>query len=100
MEFLLGFGISMLFVAFIWFIVSLIDEDNEDMIKPSAIGIIVGFILVLISGINLQHEKSLERGRLEGAQNPQYLKIKEINYIGGIPKDTVFVYEIPKILED
>ena len=56
--------------------------------------------MVIIGGINLQHKKSLNRGRLEGAQNPQYLKIKEVIYDNGIPKDTIHVYEIPKILKD
>ena len=56
--------------------------------------------MIIVGGVNLQHEKSLNRGRLEGAQNPQYLKIKEVKYDNSIPKDTIYVYEIPKILED
>lgn len=95
---LLAFGIAFAIIGFILFIFAWTEGDDE--VKIFGLVVIVGLVMVIIGGVNLQHEKSLNKGRLEGAQNPQYLKIKEIKYDNGIPKDTIYVYEIPKILED
>ena len=100
MEVLLVFGIAFAVVGIIIFIEAWSQGDGEDIVGIFGVVIIVALIMVIIGGINLQHKKSLNRGRLEGAQNPQYLKIKEVIYDNGIPKDTIYIYEIPKILKD
>ena len=100
MEALLVFGIAIAFIGIMIFITTWLQGDNENIVGIFGVIVIIALIMVIIGGINLQHEKSLNRGRLEGAQNPQYLKIKEVKYGNGIPKDTIYVYEIPKILED
>lgn len=100
MEILLAFGITFAFIGLMLFIAAWSQEDGEKLVGIFGVIVIIALIMVIIGGVNLQHEKSLNRGRLEGAQNPQYLKIKEIIYDNGTPKDTVYMYEIPKILKD
>ena len=100
MEALLTFGIAFAVVGIIIFLAAWLQEDDKNLVGIFGLVVIIGLVMVIIGGVNLQHEKSLNRGRLEGAQNPQYLKIKEVIYDNGIPKDTIYVYEIPKILED
>ena len=100
MEALLAFGITSAVVGLILFIVTWGGDEDTNIVGIFGVVVIIALIMVIIGGINLQHKKSLNRGRLEGAQNPQYLKIKEIKYDNGIPKDTIYVYEIPKILEN
>ena len=100
MEVLLSFGIAFAVVGLILFIAAWSQEDDKKLVGIFGLVVIIGLGMIIVGGVNLQHEKSLNRGRLEGAQNPQYLKIKEVIYDNGIPKDTIYVYEIPKILED
>ena len=100
MEALLAFGIAFAVVGLIRFIAAWSSDEDTNIVGIFGVIVIIALIMIIIGGINLQHKKSLNRGRLEGAQNPQYLKIKEVIYDKGIPKDTIYVYEIPKILED
>jgi uncharacterized membrane protein YidH (DUF202 family) len=100
MEALLVFGIAFAFIGLTIFIAAWSQEDDKNLVGIFGVIVIIALIMVIVGGVNLQHEKSLNRGRLEGAQNPQYLKIKEVIYDNSIPKDTIYVYEIPKILED
>ena len=100
MEVLLAFGIAFAVVGLILFIAAWSQEDDEKLVGIFGLVVIISLVMIIVGGVNLQHEKSLNRGRLEGAQNPQYLKIKEVKYDNSIPKDTIYVYEIPKILED
>ena len=100
MEALLGLGIIFAVVGIVIFIAAWAQGDDENTVGIFGVVVIAALIMIIIGGINLQHKKSLNRGRLEGAQNPQYLKIKEVIYDNGIPIDTIYVYEIPKILED
>ena len=100
MEALLAFGIAFAVIGLILFIVTWSGDEDTNIAGIFGVVVIIALIMVIIGGVNLQHEKSLNRGRLEGAQNPQYLKIKEVKYDNSIPKDTIYVYEIPKILED
>ena len=100
MEVLLSFGIAFAVVGLILFIAAWSQEDDKKLVGIFGVVAIISLVTIIVVGVNLQHEKSLNRGRLEGAQNPQYLKIKEVKYGNGIPKDTIYVYEIPKILED
>lgn len=100
MEILLTLGIALAFIGLILFIAAWSQEEDKNLVGIFGVVVIIALIMVIIGGINLQHKKSLNRGRLEGAQNPQYLRIKEIIYDNGIPKDTIYVYEVPKILED
>ena len=100
MEALLAFGIAFAAVGFILFIAAWSQEDDKKLVGIFGLVVIISLVMIIVGGVNLQHEKSLNRGRLEGAQNPQYLKIKEVKYDNSIPKDTIYVYEIPKILED
>lgn len=100
MEILLAFGIAFAIVGLILFIVIWSQEDDKKLVGIFGLVTIIALIMVIIGGFDVQHEESLNRGRLEGAQNPQYLKIKEVIYDNSIPKDTIYTYEIPKILED
>ena len=100
MEALLAFGIAFAIIGLILFIAVWNGDEDKNIVGIFGVIVIIALIMIIIGGINLQHKKSLNRGRLEGAQNPQYLKIKEVIYDNGIPKDTIYVYEIPKILED
>ena len=100
METLLGFGTAFAIMGLILFIIAWSGDEDTNIVGIFGVVVIIVLIMVIIGGINLQHKKSLNRGRLEGAQNPQYLKIKEVIYDNGIPKDTIYTYEIPKILED
>ena len=99
MEILLAFGITFAFIGLILFIIVWNGDEDKNIVEIFGTIIIAALIMIII-GLDVQHKKFLNRGRLEGAQNPQYLKIKEVIYDNGIPKDTIYTYEIPKILED
>ena len=62
---LLVFGIAFAVVGIIIFIAAWSQGDDKNIVGIFGVVIIVALIMVIIGGINLQHKKSLNRGRLE-----------------------------------
>ena len=100
MEVLFIISLLILIVWTIIFIVSLFEGSPDDNFYKifTTIGIIL-FIIFAIGLGNISKDSGIQEGRIQGVKHPEYYKIRKINYEKGIPKDTIYVYEIPDPLE-
>ena len=100
MEVLFAISLISLIVWAIVFVGSLFDDTLDEVFYKifTTVGIIL-FILFAIGLGNLSKDDGIQEGRIQGAKHPEYYKIQKIDYQKGIPKDTIYVYEVPDLLE-